>query len=174
MVTGANGKTDGKSNSKFNGKTIEATQAFLAETSTIPIFEAKMATDTKGYRFCSWQIATTNGYVELNKPVSIKLNTACRMSIASKEWIANNALNTIVKPMEEPFTICGIGSDHLSTSYVLINLHLPGTHNGKTAIAKIRTEIYIVDQLPAGILIGMDILGPYKFILDPAGQSAYI
>ena len=128
-----------------------------------------MAIDTKGYGFCSWQIATINGYVEPNKLILIKFNTIYRISIANKEWIANNALNIIVKPMEEPFIIYGIGSDYLLTSYVLINLYLPSTYNGKTAIVKIRTEIHIINQLPTGIFIGMDILRPYKFILNPAG-----
>jgi hypothetical protein len=76
--------------------------------------------------------------------------------------------------MNKSFTIRGIGNNHVLTSYVQIDLHFPGLHDGKTAIARIKTEIYIVDQLPAGILIRMDILGPYKFILDPARQSAYI
>ena len=133
-----------------------------------------MAIDTKGYGFCLWQIATTNGYVELNKPVSIKFNTIYRISIASKEWITNNTLNTTVKLMEELFTICGIRSDYLLTFYVLIDLYLPSTYNRKTAIVKIRTEIYIVNQFPAGIFIGMDILGSYEFILNLARQLAYI
>ena len=96
------------------------------------------------------------------------------MSIINKVWISYNALNAMVKPMKELLIICRIGSNYLLTSYILINLHFPGIYNGKTAIAKIRIEIYIVNQLLIGVLIRIDILEPYKFILDLAGQLAYI
>jgi len=55
----------------------------------------------------------------------------------------------------------GIGSKrHTSTKYVTLSLYLYRSLRGEQAIAVIKREVYLVDNLAANLLISVDILAP--------------
>ena len=55
---------------------------------------------------------------------------------------------------------------YYSNKYVVITFYLEGTIKGKTIFTKITREIYVIDDLKAGILIGVDILTLEYIVID--------
>jgi len=57
--------------------------------------------------------------------------------------------------------IRGIGSEHDSTEYIVLDFYLPGQLDGRQVQVHFKGEVHIVNSLPAAkILVGLDILGP--------------
>ena len=64
-----------------------------------------------------------------------------------------------------PVRVKGIGeAAHLSTNDALPTFYIP-EHDG-TAVAVIEAEFHLVMDLPAKMLIGVDIMEPYGWIVD--------
>ena len=69
----------------------------------------------------------------------------------------------------------GVGSlTHESNEYILLPLYIPAMKNGRKVLCKIQREIHLVHNLKAHLLIGNDILGPEKIIINIAQNQAYI
>ena len=65
--------------------------------------------------------------------------------------------------MASPISVRGIGSNHYSINeYMLLEIYLLGTRNGKDIRVKITREVYLVDGLKVKILLRTNIIGPKK------------
>ena len=60
-----------------------------------------------------------------------------------------------------------------ATEYILMDLYFPGILGSteEAALAKVRMEVHLTDNLKANMLIGTDVLTPHQFLLDCASQS---
>ena len=128
-----------------------------------------------GYGFRSWHYITAQCYVtDYAKATPVCLDTGCTMSLGDKQWLkSQNVLAIFTLP--KPITVKGIGSStHACDTYARVDLHFPASIDGELVIAKCTREIHIVDYLKAGLLVGIDILGPEGFVLDPGNKTAYI
>ncbi|KAJ6054637.1 hypothetical protein N7444_003735 [Penicillium canescens] len=70
----------------------------------------------------------------------------------------------------KPILVHGIGSKHVSSSYVVIDTF----YFGKDNTAQITIEAYVVDKLRAGLLIGMDVIGHEGFRIDTDNRTIRI
>ena len=59
-------------------------------------------------------------------------------------------------------------------NYVLILFYISVIKDDKRVLCRIRREIYLVNNLKAYMLLGNDIIGPKKILLDIAGNKAHI
>ena len=87
------------------------------------------------------------------------------MTIADRTFIP---ITSKVKKMASKILIRGLGSKvHHSNKYVVLTFYIEGVlPNGTRAFTQITREIYIVDNLKAGILIEADILIPKRIVID--------
>ena len=98
-------------------------------------------------------------------------DTGCTMSLIDRAFLQLRLPGIKIKQSDAELSVRGIGSrTHKCSKYVVITLFIPGTVNGKPALASITHQLHIVEDLQAKILIGIDILGPEQAIID-VGQS---
>ena len=77
--------------------------------------------------------------------------------------------------MATPITVQGIGSNrHTTDEYAIADIRFQGFKDGKPAIALIRREIYLVENLKAKFFVSNDIFKPEKFKIDLKKGQAYI
>ncbi len=62
---------------------------------------------------------------------------------------------------------------HMTDEYCVLDLYVPGTVKGQAAMAHMRREVHLVNDLKARMLMGMDILGPERILVD-AGEEKLI
>ena len=75
-----------------------------------------------------------------------------------------------------PVTLRGIGANrHTTDKWTVLSLFIKGqTPNRRDVFIKFTKEFYIVDNLKANLLIGMDIIGPEKATINiPQGYIAF-
>ena len=81
----------------------------------------------------------------------------------------------IIKKIKTTINIRGIGSlKHVTDEYCLINLYVPSIVKGKPSLAHLRREVHIVDDLKAKILMGVNILGPERILIDVGEEKLLI
>ena len=72
--------------------------------------------------------------------------------------------------MASPITVRGVAQGvHRCNEFAKLDIYLQGT-----STALIRRDVHIVDGLKAKMLIGMDIIGPERIIIDAARKLAII
>ncbi len=93
------------------------------------------------------------------------------MSLIDRKFLADQAPSIPVQQMPSPITVRGLGTNrHKSKEFVTLDIHLPG--DGRTTV--VTREVHIVEDLKAKMLIGIDILGPEKVLLDLDARIATI
>jgi hypothetical protein len=108
----------------------------------------------------NWRYASTVvGLTDQQKLLVACLDTGCVMTIIDAELAKSLGL-----PMQKctPVPVAGIGSRHLSSAFVTLDLYFRGADNA----ACIPIEAHLVENLKAKLLIGMDIIGHEGFRLD--------
>lgn len=83
-----------------------------------------------------------------------------------------------VQQRASPVPVRGYGNKITNaTEFIVIDLYFPGvlgTNEFTPALAKVRMEVHLTNDLKANMLIGTDVLTPHKFLIDCASQSATI
>ena len=86
--------------------------------------------------------------------------------------IKEGGIHIDIKRIPSPIKVRGIGTkEHNTCEYAVIPIYIPSP-NGKVAL--IRRKIYIVDELSAKALVGINIIKPEGIILDTNKDLAII
>ena len=88
-------------------------------------------------------------------------DTGCGITLGDRGFLKKELPNAEIRKMATSVEVAGIGADkHRTDEYIIASMYIPRkTTNGSTATAKLAPrEIYIVDNLRANMLIGMDIM----------------
>jgi len=133
---------------------------------SMPIFNsAVQPSHMPGYAFRSWRYATaTIGLTSLDKITTYCLDSGCVMTLIDSKLATS--LPCSRHQITPPIPVNGIGSQHLSSEYVVIDMFCVGQVNGQRAAARIQFEAHVVEDLRAKLLIGMDVMGPEGVVLD--------
>ncbi|KAJ5689576.1 hypothetical protein N7462_003968 [Penicillium macrosclerotiorum] len=146
---------------------LEAT-AYLA-TSAIPVIKStRQAQHEPGYAFRSWRYATAAvGLNSRNDVTMCCLDSGCVMTLIDSQLA--KSLNATIQA-NTPIPVSGIGSQHMSSSYINLTL----LFFGPTATAELAVEAHLMDSLRAKLLVGIDVMGPHRFKLDFDRRQATI
>lgn len=124
-----------------------------------------------GLGFKSWRYSTVKA--SIGKPDSLHdicADSGCGASLVDREFLAREVPDFAkrVKQIADPVKVKGIGGSQLETKdYLPIEFQLPGTlPSGSPAVACFTRHAFIVDSLRAQVLLGNNILGPEKMVLD--------
>ena len=103
-------------------------------------------------------------------------DTGASVTLIDRAWLLSENPEVEIAKMAFPLSVRGLGtSRHQTDEYVLMPFYCPGVdENGQKALACIRRELHIVDDLRAKMLIGNDIVGAEQIIIDVAGNKASI
>lgn len=126
-----------------------------------------------GYGFRGWHYATTKVKFTLSGPLhTICLDTGCSMSLIDRSFLTKEIPGAMIRRMASPISVRGIGSmNHNSNEYVVLDIYMPGMDE---RTAHIRREVHIVEELPAKMLVGSDIITPEAIIIDMSKKIAII
>ncbi len=126
--------------------------------------DAKKMDTTVGYSFHEWRYATANAHLTVTaSPQPICLDTGCTMSLVDQKFLAEQAPSISIQQMSSPITVRGLGTNrHELKDFITLDIHLPG--DDKTAV--ITREVHIVEDLKAKMLLGIDVLGPERVLLN--------
>ena len=115
-----------------------------------------------GYRFRSYRYAIAlTALTPTGDKYKLYLDSGCTISLIDKKFILNYSIP--IQKMPTPINIRGIGDRRYNTSeYIKISLFF----FAQEGIAEIYRELYVVEDLTAVALIGIDILSPERIILD--------
>lgn len=124
-----------------------------------------------GYGFRGSQYVTALIKLQKNGVAqSVCIDTGCTMSIIDRDFLLQQAPEVIIRHMASPITVRGVGHGiHACKEYIRLDIYLQGSLN-----ALIHRDVYVVDGMKAKMLIGMDIIGSEKIILDIPQRSAII
>ena len=149
--------------------------AFVEDDFQVIESNADPAPDT-GLAFRSWHYATLRlFFVRGQQAEVICVDSGCTMSLMDRKFCAVSLPGLEIKKTKMPINVRGIGSArHTTEEYALIDMWVPGHQNGKKCIAHIRREVHFVDNLRAKMLMGMDILGPERMIVDIGSETLTI
>lgn len=112
-------------------------------------------------------ITTGNGHAAC-------LNTGCTMSLIDRQFPKEHLPDICIQKTPKRMTVRGIQDrTHERHEFIFLSLYLPGTSSdGKSVFSHITTEIHLVDDLRAKILLRMDIIGPERISTDiPARRT---
>ena len=134
---------------------------------------------SEGLGFRSWRYATIKGSVaaiqedgrvepiESIEDDEITPDSGCTMSVIDRQFLAKQAPNAIIKRTAQAIKVRGIGDAMVSSSeYTMLEITVRGTLEGRAVLGKLRRQIHVVDELKANMLLGSDILGPEKMVVD--------
>ena len=139
--------------------------------STAPVTDLGTGFGFRNYHFLTLFIALTATAVA----IAVCIDSGCSVTLIDRAFLLEQAPDTHIRTMASPISVRGIGSNHHSTNkYVLLEIYLPGTRNGKDVRAKITREAHLVDGLKAKMLLGTDIIGPKKIDIITSKSQAYI
>lgn len=84
------------------------------------------------------------------------------MTLVDRTFLKRQAPTLTVKRVPRAIGIRGVGDNLSSTDgYAVVTLHLPGKlRNGTNGVAEIKFEAHVVDNLPANLLLGSDVMKP--------------
>ncbi|KAJ5752832.1 hypothetical protein N7520_008426 [Penicillium odoratum] len=142
---------------------------------SVPIISSSAQhTHDSGYAFRSWRYATaTVGLMAPDQVVTSCLDSGCVMTLIDTKLA--KSLDTTIQRISPPIPVSGIGSKHMSSDYITIDLYMLGQHaTCGQAAAKLTIEAHLVDNLKAQLLIGMDIMGSEQISLDFKHRRAII
>ena len=115
-----------------------------------------------GYGFRGYRYATAFAALSpTGDKYKLYLDSGCTISLIDKKFILNHGIP--VRKIPTPMNIRGIGDRrHNASEYIKISLFF----FAQEGIAEIHRELYVVEDLTAVALIGIDILSPERIVLD--------
>ena len=137
---------------------------------TLPIIEStSLPFNQKGHAFRGWHYAVIEARLTPNGPEDkLCADSGCGMSLIDRRFLKGRLPNTAIDHVDQAIRVRGLGDKlHDSKEYVELDLYIQGrTKDGSLALAHIKREFHLVDNLKANVLIGMDVLGPERSVLD--------
>ncbi len=130
-----------------------------------------------GVAFRGWTYAQIAVRLDpTGKDFHVCSDTGASVTLIDRAWLLSEIPNVEISKMAFPVSVRGLGtSRHQTDEYVLVPFYCPGVdENGQKALACIRRELHIVDDLRAKMLIGNDIVGAERFVIDVANSKASI
>ena len=131
-----------------------------------------------GFSFRGWNYA----YIPLrfilnaakNKEGCANLETD--VTLADKQWLLSLLPEVEIRKISSSLRVKGLNSImHNTDEYVLVSMYLLGLkRNNNTALIYIIREIHLINGLKANLLMGNNIMGPKKIILDVSKNKARI
>lgn len=95
------------------------------------------------------------------------LDSRCTMTLIDRQFLKDNLPDLPIQKVEAPITVRGIGSmTHKAADYVKLDIYIPGRLNGKPVLAHLKREAYVVNELQAKMLLGVNVLGPEEMRMD--------
>ena len=102
-------------------------------------------------------------------------DTGCSVTLIDRAFLKAQLPKHTILRKELPLVVRGIGSSHHSTTeYVNLDIYVPGRHNGRTVDALIQRPAFVVDNLRAKMLIGMDVLAAEDIDLTISTRTGHI
>ena len=131
-----------------------------------------------GFAFRSWTYAKISARLLPDaNDVDVCIDSGCGVTLIDRAWLLSILPEVKILKMASPLKVRGLGtSKHETSEYVTSPVYLPAVdkNTDKKILACVRREVHIVDDLRAKMLIGNDILGPEKIVVDIARGKAYI
>lgn len=136
-----------------------------------PIVRSDRSTSLyEGNKSRGWKIAAILVRMQSGPPLAIIcVDTGCSLSLVDRQFLRRLCPKAVMHPVPgKPLIRRGIGSSrHVCSEYVVTELRIPGTlPSGEKATAGLKCELHVVDDLPPGILLGVDVLGSQAAMLD--------
>lgn len=95
------------------------------------------------------------------------LNSGTSMSLIDRRFLLKCRPTIIIHKTKPAIKMREIGSKiHDSSEYVELDLYIHEKAKNKAAIAHLKAEFHLIDDLKADILIGMDVMRPEDIILN--------
>ncbi len=118
----------------------------------------------RGYHYLTVPVAFTSG----GSKHDVCADSGAQASLISREFLLAGYPDVTIAKMPTPIIVRGIGDrKHDASEFAKVPMFFEGRNEaGKTRIAIIEREFYIVGDLPAKALIGVDILKLERMILD--------
>lgn len=89
------------------------------------------------------------------------------MSLIDRDFLQKSLPDIQICRSNAEITVRGIGAHtHQCSKYATVTIYIPGTIDGKQALASITHQLHIVKNFQAKMLVGMDILGPEQAIIN--------
>ena len=144
---------------------IEASS--LIESTTLIESDAVAVPDT-GLAFRSYHYATIPmGFTWKGVPYSVCLDTGCTMTLIDRQFLKELRLGRPLKKSQATISVRGVGTErHLTDDYLVMDLYIKGKVEDKDAVAHLRREVHVVDNLKAKLLLGMDVMVPERMIVN--------
>ena len=126
---------------------------------------------TGGYGFRGWQYVTAMVRLRPNAATeSVCIDIGCTMSIIDREFLRQQAPEVTIQQMGSPITVRGVAQGtHSCKEHVQLDIYLQ-----ETPTALIHRDVHVVDGMKAKLLIGMDIIGSERIVIDTPQQIATI
>ncbi|KAL3428067.1 hypothetical protein PVAG01_01576 [Phlyctema vagabunda] len=114
------------------------------------------------------------GYVHCLAPVrlsttveteSVCFDSGCSATTMSREFFQRQCPNIPIRTMARPMALTGIGSDHSSSEYAIVDIRVAGTDAQGPVEAVLRHEVHIIDKMKVNMLVGTDVMVPEKIDL---------
>lgn len=115
----------------------------------------------RGRRYAQVQVIL---HSPANNPTWVCLDSGCTMTLIDKNFLIKECPTINLAKMPSAMTVRGIGAQfHDASKFALLDLFFP---DGKGNAGHISRELHVVDDLPAKILIGIDIMSPEGWCVD--------
>ena len=129
-----------------------------------------------GFGFWQWHYMTVPFWfaiTELNYMTC--LDTDCTMSLIDQKFLHEHLPDSHIHKASKQITVQGISDKtHECQEFVIMSVYLPGTFAGNPVLGHIISEIHLVDDLRANLLLRMDIIGPERISTDISAQKAVL
>ena len=127
--------------------------------STTPITDLSTGFGFRSYHFLTLLIALSVAAIA----VSVYLDIDYLVTLINRAFLLKQIPGIYIRTIALPISVRGISTNYYSTNeYVLLEIYLLGTRNGKNIRAKITREAYLVNSLKVKMLLGTNIIGPKK------------
>ena len=147
-----------------------ATSGGAGKGESLPVIKSDTPKlDMKGMAFRIWHFLTALCNFDIGRTeVPICLDTGCSMSLVDRRFLKSHVPGIIIQKQSLTVNLRGIGSNRHSTDeYVNITFFMKAiTPESKWVYLKFIKEFHVVDNLKANMLVGMDILGSKKAVID--------
>ncbi|KAL4744304.1 hypothetical protein BDW72DRAFT_199729 [Aspergillus terricola var. indicus] len=153
-------------------KTVPVFNTFLANADDLPVIELETNCLPASDRLCrSWRYLTAligiHSKLHMDK---ICLDTGCTRTLIDER----TALDLHLEPQDAHLiAVSGIGSLHESSKTVSFDAYIPGQVGGRLVLGKLPVTAYLVKDLPAKLLLGMNVMGPEGFEIDLRQRKVY-
>ena len=104
-------------------------------------------------------------------------DTGCSVTLIDRAFLQEQLPKHQILLKDSPLVVRGIGSNqHTTAEYVNLNIYVPGSHDadGRPVQALLKRPAFIVDDLRAKMLIGMDILASEHIDLVISTRTGHI